>query len=181
MRLRLVCMVVLSTLWVSSALAQDNPYLSGVVSAVGDGDTIKVTVAGNPDPVEVRFSGVDSPEKAWTGHWGKQPFSDEATAWVKSQIDGKKVTVLLSGDQTFGRVVGEVFYQGRSINRELVREGFAWWNKKYARGDHDLSELQEAAKTANKGLWNQASPSYTATHPFVPPWEWRHENMGLGN
>lgn len=170
-----ICILVV----VSEASAQSPFYLNGTVTKVGDGDTITIKpIVGPDEPVEVRFSGVDCPEKQWPGHWGKQPFSDEAREYVEKLVRGKRVMVMLTGDMTYGRVVGEVFFEGRSINRELVREGLAHWNKKYAKYDYDLRELQKEARAADKGLWDEDSPLYTDESPLVAPWNWRHDGIG---
>ncbi|MBV8616540.1 MAG: thermonuclease family protein, partial [Acetobacteraceae bacterium] len=54
---------------------------------------------------------------------------------------------------------------GRSMNREMVRQGLAWWFRRYAPRDAELARLEAEAKTAWIGLWSQPKP--------VPPWEWR--------
>ncbi len=64
----------------------------------------------------------------------------------------------------YGRTIGEVILpDGRIVNRELVRAGFAWWYRKYAPEDETLKELEAEARDAKRGLWADASP--------VPPWE----------
>ena len=54
---------------------------------------------------------------------------------------------------------------GRSMNRELVRQGMAWWFARYAPADAELARLESEAKAARRGLWSQPNP--------VPPWSWR--------
>ncbi len=54
---------------------------------------------------------------------------------------------------------------GRVLNRELVRAGFAWWYRRYAPDDEMLAQLEQEAREAQRGLWADAEP--------VPPWEWR--------
>jgi hypothetical protein len=56
------------------------------------------------------------------------------------------------------------FPDGRSLNRELVREGYAWWYKQYSK-DASLGVLEGEARAAKRGLWADQNP--------VPPWEWR--------
>jgi hypothetical protein len=52
--------------------------------------------------------------------------------------------------------------------REMVREGMAWWYRKYAPDDTELERLEADARAAKRGLWSQPNP--------VPPWQWRHGN-----
>ena len=54
---------------------------------------------------------------------------------------------------------------GRNLNREIVKAGFAWWFRKYAPKDKELEALESEARAAKCGLW--ADP-----HP-VPPWDYR--------
>ncbi len=53
---------------------------------------------------------------------------------------------------------------GRALNRELVKAGFAWWYRRYAPEDERLKQLEAEARAAKRGLWVDANP--------VPPWEW---------
>ena len=66
----------------------------------------------------------------------------------------------------YGCTVAEVILaDGRSLNHELVRQGFAWWYRRYAPRDLALADLEAEARTAKGGIWSQSRP--------VPPWEWR--------
>ncbi len=55
------------------------------------------------------------------------------------------VTVQAGDLDRYGRTVGEVLLpDGRSLNRELVKAGFAWWYRRYAPDDETLEQLEEA-------------------------------------
>ncbi|MFB3061405.1 MAG: thermonuclease family protein [Candidatus Binatia bacterium] len=46
-------------------------------------------------------------------------------------VFGKTVTVLVLDRDRYGRIVGEVFLNHRrSLNRELVKAGWAWWYRR---------------------------------------------------
>jgi micrococcal nuclease len=78
----------------------------------------------------------------------------------------KTVRVTEVGRDKFHRLLGEVVLpDGRMLNRELVREGFCWWYRKYASGDMVLEGTEQYAREGRKGL--RANPQ------AVPPWEWR--------
>ncbi len=65
----------------------------------------------------------------------------------------------------YGRTVGVVLLpDGRSLNHELVRAGLAWMYRRYT-DDQSLSDLEEEARVARRGLWADRNPN--------PPWEWR--------
>ena len=54
---------------------------------------------------------------------------------------------------------------GKKLNREIVKAGFAWWFRKYAPKDRELEALESEARAAKSGLW--ADPK------AMPPWEYR--------
>src|SRR5262249_22276316 len=78
----------------------------------------------------------------------------------------KVVTIRPRDTDRFGRTVADVILpDGRSLNRELVAGGMAWWFKKYAPDDRDLQRAEADARQAGRGLWSQPNPT--------PPWDWR--------
>ncbi len=75
------------------------------------------------------------------------------------------MTVHAAGCDRYGRLLGEVVLpNGRSLNQELVRAGYAWWFRKYSR-DIRLARLEEEARQDRRGLWADAAPQ--------APWEYR--------
>lgn len=151
----------------------DEFFANGVIIRVGDGDTVIMRLDmgedildhGDDGLIEIRFAGIDTPEKEWTGRWEAQPGSAEAKDFVVQHALDRPATARLKGDRTYGRFVGEIFVDGTSLNRELVRNGWAWWNKKYERWDLDYERLQDDARTHSRGIWAESDA--------VPPWEWR--------
>jgi endonuclease YncB( thermonuclease family) len=67
----------------------------------------------------------------------------------------------------YGRIIGAIVVDGKSLGRELVRAGYAWHYHQYAENDTELAGLQAEAKKAKRGLWKQANP--------VAPWDWRKQ------
>jgi endonuclease YncB( thermonuclease family) len=45
-----------------------------------------------------------------------------------------------------------------NLNQELVKQGWCWWNRKYAPGDTVLEEIEKEAREAKKGLWADPQP-----------------------
>ncbi len=137
----------------SQALAAD---FTGRVVGVSDGDTI--TVLHNGKGERTRLHGIDCPEK-------RQAFGKRAKQLTSNLVFGKTVTVQVMDRDRYGRTVCEVLLpDGRSLNHELVRAGLAWMYRRYT-NDQSLSDLEEEARVAQRGLW--ADPH------AVPPWEWR--------
>lgn len=129
---------------------------SGKVVGVSDGDTISVMRSGRAE--KVRLLGIDAPEK-------KQAFGNRAKQYASELAFGKIVTVNVSDRDRYGRSVGEVILpDGRSLNRELVRAGFAWWYRAYSR-DKTLGTLEAEARAQRRGLWRDPKP--------LSPWEFR--------
>jgi micrococcal nuclease len=132
----------------------------GKVVGVSDGDTI--TVLHDRRPEKVRLNGVDSPEKG-------QPFGEKARQFTSRLAFGQDVIVRVVDRDRHGRTVADVILaDGRSLNRELVRAGYAWWYRRYSQ-DLSLSELEAQARLARSGLWADQQPT--------PPWEWRRNSM----
>ncbi len=124
---------------------------------VSDGDTITVLHSGKP--VRIRLHGIDCPEK-------RQAFGKRAKQFTSRLTYGKTVTVRDLGLDRYGRTIGDVILpDGRMLNQELVKAGFAWWYHRYAPDDETLAQLEREAREAQRGLW--ADPH------AVPPWEWR--------
>lgn len=90
---------------------------TGKVVKVSDGDTIQVMHEGKAE--KVRLAGIDCPES-------KQPFGQAAKRFVLDIAAQKTVTVLVETTDRYGRTVGEVILpDGRNLNQELVRAGYA--------------------------------------------------------
>jgi len=126
------------------------------VVGVIDGDSLRVMHEGKAELI--RLIGVDCPEK-------RQPFGTRAKEYTSTLAFGKDVTVRGDKRDRYGRTLAEIFLpDGRSLNEELVKEGLAWWFRKYSK-DLQLRELERQARDAQRGLWMDPHP--------VPPWEWR--------
>lgn len=150
-------LLLILLLWWPPALAAT--VITGQVVRVADGDTITV-LTPDRQQARIRLAGVDAPEK-------KQAFGQRAKDFISSLVAGKVVTVRVEKIDRYGRSVGEVFLpDGRSLERLLVENGFAWWYRQYSR-DSSLGELEEKARAERRGLWQDPNP--------MPPWEWRRQ------
>jgi len=98
----------------TTAIAGDT--ITGRVVGVTDGDTI--TVRTTTDTIKVRLTGIDTPERG-------QPFGTKAKQALSGQVFGKDVTVNSSGEDRYGRTLGEIIVGGESVNVWLVRGGWA--------------------------------------------------------
>jgi endonuclease YncB( thermonuclease family) len=128
------------------------------VVGVSDGDTLTVLTT-EKQRVKLRLHGIAAPEAG-------QDFGSRAKQTASELAFGNPVTVRPIELDRYGRTVAEVILpDGRSLNHEMVRNGMAWWYRRYAPADSALASLEAEAKAAKRGLWAQAGA--------VPPWEWR--------
>jgi endonuclease YncB( thermonuclease family) len=128
------------------------------IIGISDGDTITVLIDDRTQ-VKVRLHGIDAPE---TG----QDYATRSKQAASELAFGKAVIVRPTSTDRYGRTVAEVVLpDGRSLNRELVRQGMAWWFREYAPNDRELERLETEAREAKRGLWSQPNP--------IPPWDWR--------
>ena len=142
----------------SSPVEQSSPTpsVTGEVVVVKDGDTI--VVLKDQEQITVRLGGIDCPESA-------QAFGAKAKQTASDLCFGKQVTLKTTGKDRYGRTLADVILpDGRSLNQELVRSGYAWWYRKYSK-DERLGKLEAEAREQKRGLWSDAKP--------IAPWDWR--------
>ncbi len=143
--LSLVIIILLNVLALPAFAADFTGRVVGVV----DGDTIDVLHHGKAE--RIRLYGVDCPEK-------RQPYGKKAKRFTSDLAFRKTVSVIVRGRDRYGRTIGEVLLpNGKSLNRELVRAGYAWWYRTYAPKDIELMLLQKTSKELKTGLWADAN------------------------
>lgn len=130
---------------------------TGKVVGVKDGDTIEVFYDGQA--YTIRLANVDCPEKV-------QAFGQAAKKFTSAFCFGKEVTVTTRGTDQYKRLIGIVTVGGVSLNRELVKNGYAWCYTKYS-DDAELPVLETLARNNKLGLWADEQP--------IPPWNFRKE------
>lgn len=88
------------------------------VEKVLDGDTIIV------DGMRIRLAGIDAPELDQHS-FDKKPIGLWSREYLRKYIENKKVTILWKRRGKYGRIIGEVFYQNKSVNELLLINGMA--------------------------------------------------------
>lgn len=132
------------------------------VIAVKDGDTIELL--RNGETIKVRLYGVDSPEK-------EQDFGQRARQYTSDLAFGKFVRLIEHNKDRYGRTVGTIILpDGRNLNEELVKNGFAWHYKDYSK-DKNLANLEADARRYKRGLWAAPNP--------IAPWDYRKNEREL--
>lgn len=120
------------------------------VEKVIDGDTVHTT-----EGEKIRLIGINTPEKG-------QPVCAAATAFLATLVKGKKVGLQLEVEKIdqFKRRLANLFVDGRFVNGEMVRRGYAHhyrWepNVKHAKA---LLALQKSAREEKLGIWSLPLP-----------------------
>ena len=112
-------------------LAQKNleKELTGKVSKVIDGDTIELLVKQDnikqSPKIKVRLFGIDAPEK-------KQAFGKEAKEYLSSLILDKEVILIINDKDKYQRFIGTILLNEKDINKEMVKNGYAWAYESYS-------------------------------------------------
>ncbi len=138
----------------------------GKVVKVIDGDSLKVQRRGKL--YEIRLYGIDTPEY-------RQPYSNKAKQFTRRLAFGEMASVEEKDTDRYGRIVALVTIRGKMVNRELVREGLAWYYPKYCRAQPlcgELRQLEERAKKQRRGFWQDSNP--------IPPWQWKRQQKSGG-
>ncbi len=116
-----------------------------------DGDTIVI------DGRHIRLEGIDAPETPQTcgrrlfGWWSCGTAAANA---LDKLVSGHNVTCESRGTDKYNRMLGICFVDGRDINAEMVREGFAWAFVKYSK---TYVQEEAQARAAKVGIWQGES------------------------
>jgi endonuclease YncB( thermonuclease family) len=161
--------VALAILWAGSAAAA---VIDGTVVRVVDGDTITVLDGGKTQH-KIRLGGIDAPER-------RQPFTERSKQLLSDLVFGKTVAVHWDKRDRYGRIVGRVMVADPACTKDctptvdaglaLVRAGYAWWYRQYAREQPPTERVryeaaENEARAGKRGLWVEEKPT--------PPWEFR--------
>ena len=129
---------------------------TGRVVGISDGDTIRVMHWDRTK--NVRLFGIDCPELG-------QAFGRKARRFTAKMAFGRIAEVKEVDEDRYGRTVAWVSVGGKSLNKELLRAGLAWWYRYFAPNERELQQLEAEARKSKIGLWFLPNP--------IPPWEFR--------
>jgi len=128
------------------------------VLSCNDGDTCKLECP-NEEQIKVRLVGIDAPETRGKKKFsGRQPFALEAKAFLNDRIQGKQVSLVSYSKDLYGRIVGDILLDGKSVNIGVVENGFAECYRGkppsgYAQSACDTAQAK--AKAEKRGIWAQ--------------------------
>jgi micrococcal nuclease len=120
----------------------------GIVTYVGDGDTVWVQVERNAKPIQLRLTGLDAPEICQA--WGPQ-----ARDALKAKLFKQTVSITTNARDEYARAIGSIELKGEDVGAWLVKNGHAW-SYAYKRRPAPYANELAAAQNARRGLWAQA-------------------------
>jgi endonuclease YncB( thermonuclease family) len=132
----------------------DTALLGGRATVI-DGDTLDL--GGE----RIRLEGIDAPEADQTcggGWFGTWRCGAQATAHLRWLVGGRHVECTSAGRDKYGRMLGWCSINGRDLNAEMVRSGFAWAFVKYSKR---YETIEAAARKSKAGIWKgEAEPAW---------------------
>jgi len=136
--------------------------LSGRVTRIVDGDTVKVRLQNGRGTRTVRYIGVDTPESVKPGE-PVQCYAKQASSFNERLVQGRRVRLEIGRERTdrYGRLLAYVYVYVRGggnpfVNAELLRRGYARTlaiPPNTDRAGH-FAVLERRAKQKHRGLWS---------------------------
>ena len=90
---------------------------------------------------------------------------------LQDLIAGKVVKIGEVKRDMHNRIVAHVYIDDIDVGYEMVKNGGAWWFKRFERNNKALKNAELEAQRSEKVIWKDIK-SYKPT----PPWEWRERN-----
>ncbi len=135
--------------------------LEGTITAVSDGDTVKLETADGTR-LRIRLYGIDAPEtekiNRRTGRISKpgQPYGEESKKALEKMIYGERVRVDIIDVDRYRRMVSIIWLSGKNVNLEMLKLGMAEAYRQYLREPYRLQfiEAERKAKDVRLGIWS---------------------------
>ena len=134
--------------------------LTGIVTGVMEGDTIRLQLPAGPHVI--RLAGIDAPEP-------RQADGPAARRALHEKLIGAEVQLQVTAKDAEGWLQGIVFLGDEDINGWVVKQGHAWVDRTQ-RANPAYCLLENAARSLKRGLW--------AEEEWLAPWEWRQGGKG---
>lgn len=130
---------------------------SGKVIKIKDGDTIVLLDSLN-NQITIRLAEVDCPESS-------QSYGKNAKQFTSDEVGMKNVTYQADSKDRYGRTIAKVFYDGKYLSEEIIKNGFGWHYKQYSTSKK-LATLELFAQKNKIGLWADKRKIHA-------PWDYR--------
>lgn len=141
------------------------------VTRVIDGDTLE------GENITVRLLGINTPEKG-------ERYYEEAKRFLESRVLNKTIELEYGKEKTdmYGRTLAYVYYNGKLINEEIVREGYAnlyFPSGKDWRYDDFVSSWEECIEN-NKNLCEESKEKCSECL-VLEEFDWEKEKIVIKN
>jgi micrococcal nuclease len=144
--------------WYIERLPVEESSMLYRVSKVIDWDTVYIMKDG--EEIKLRLIWIDTPENTTLRFWYKECYWDESSYYLNELLNWKEIEIEYDKSQgdkdKYGRHLVYIFYNGKNINNQLIREGYGFeytYNKEYKYSSlFKQSEID--AKNQWKGIWS---------------------------
>jgi endonuclease YncB( thermonuclease family) len=130
--------------------------VQGRIVSLSDGDSVRILSPQNLQ-FHLRLTGIDAPERG-------QAFGQRAREALGQMVFEKDVRAELRSRDRFGRLRADLYVGDLHVNREMIRQGFAWHYTQFD-SRQELADAETEARRARRGLWQDAAP--------IAPWDFR--------
>jgi endonuclease YncB( thermonuclease family) len=137
------------------AWSQGSPVLTGTVTGVIDGDTIKIQ--SSDGPATVRLAHIDAPESY-------QPGGGAAARALDRRLLTQEVSLQVVSQNSEEQLVAVMHLGDENVNAWMVKQGHAWAYRGFTQ-DPNYCVWENAARSLRRGLWKEQD--------WVAPWDWR--------
>ena len=142
----------LATAWL---LACSLPVFAAEITYFYDGDTVKIKDSAYE--YKLRLTDIDAPERT-------QEYGLKSRRALMQFCKNADVKVYISGMDKYQRRLGKLHCNKVDASEFLVKNGHAWFNRRYSM-DYTLDLAEQDARKNKLGLWQAEQQT--------PPWVWR--------
>ena len=130
-RIFTLCVAILIVPLLLPVAHSQTTSITGTVSKVRDGDTLKV------GPVAIRLMGVNAPELG-------EVLGVASRDFMKRLVLAKQIRCEMNGDKSYDRFVALCFLNGKDIGETLIRAGLALDCPRFSEGRYSSFEQSKA-------------------------------------
>lgn len=142
------------------------------LNRVVDGDTLEM-ISANGQRIYVHLAGIDAPEMPKRKSGKGQPFCKQARELLAKLVVNQKFSFQAVSPLLNQQVSAVVFSQGKNVNLELIKAGYAEVYKGNLPSGFGIEPYQNEealARKSEKGMW-------ALGRVYISPREWRKANQ----
>ncbi|MEE3715521.1 thermonuclease family protein [Tumidithrix elongata RA019] len=113
-----------------------------------DGDNMTIVQSGIK--TKIRLACIDAPEL-------QQPLGDRARKTLKSLVGDLPIALHVFKRDRLGRLIAEVYADGENVNKLLVAQGQAHFDREQIKDCGDYEAIEQQAKDSHVGIWEHGA------------------------